>query len=291
MNFPPAGDQPGLPLVPFGSFGRMVTRVGLGGEGVLRTHGRSEEARAVIKAALAQGIGYFDTAPAYAGSQGYLGSVWKEGGLKREALFQTSKSAGRTSAQARADLERSLTTLGLDYLDLWQIHDLRTEEEFRTIAGPGGALEAFVRARDQGLVRAIGVTGHHDPELLTRAVDQWPLDSVLLPVNPVEAGLSGFLTSTLPLAREKGLAVIGMKALGGGRYLAPEMGLTAEALLRFALAQPLTVLIVGCSNPEEAALLARAGREPEVLSAQEEERIKAPYLPQAEHLAFYRGVL
>jgi len=291
MDLSPAGRETGLPTREFGSTGRMVTRVGLGGEGVLRTHGRSQEARAVIKAALAQGIGYFDTAPAYAGSQGYLGSVWKEGGVERSAIFQTSKSPGRTRAEAKADLERSLQTLGLDYLDLWQIHDLRTEEEFETIAGPGGALEAFVEARERGLARAIGVTGHHDPEVLTRAVEEWPLDSVLLPVNPVEAALSGFLTSTLPLAREKGLAVIGMKSLGGGHYLAPEMGLTAEILLRFALAQPLTVLIVGCSSPEEVALLARAGREPEPLSPEEQERIKAPYLGQAGRLAFYRGVL
>lgn len=290
MPLSPAGRED-PPLVEFGSTGRKVTRIGLGGEGVLRTHGRSREARAVIKAALDQGITYFDTAPAYSGSQEYLGSVWKEGGFKREDLFQTSKSAGRTKVEAWADLERSLETLGLDYLDLWQIHDLRTREEFEIIAGPGGALEAFVRARDQGLVRAVGVTGHHDPELLSRALDEWPLDSVLLPVNPVEAALGGFLTSTLDLAREKGLAVIGMKALGGGRYLAPELGLTAEALLRFALAQPLTVLIVGCSSPEEAALLARVEREPEPLSPQEQERIVAPYLSQAGRLAFYRGAI
>ena len=82
MPLNPAGRED-PPLVEFGSTGRKVTRIGLGGEGILRTHGRSREARAVIKAALDQGITYFDTAPAYSGSQEYLGSVWKEGGFKR----------------------------------------------------------------------------------------------------------------------------------------------------------------------------------------------------------------
>lgn len=278
----------GLSSVSFGQSTARVSRVGLGGEGVLRTTGRDNEARAVIGEALAQGIIYYDSAVAYAGSQGYYGRLWREQPQERDRIFQTSKSAQRTRRGAWAELLETLRTLGTDYLDLWQIHDLRQASELDAIAGPGGALEAFVQAKEQGLVRHIGVTGHHDPQLLTRAVLSWPVDAVLLPVNPVEACLDGFLNKTLPAAREKGLAVIAMKVLGGGHYLAPQAGIDAAALIRFALAQPVTTVIVGCADPIEVRELARAGQMGP-LPPEEQKRLKELYRPQARRLAFYRG--
>jgi len=183
-----------LPEVAFSTRSHRVTRVGLGGEGVLRTFGREAEAREVILSALDQGITYFDTAPAYSGSQSYLGSVWKENPAARAGIFQTSKSAERSYDRAMLDLEQSLQILGSESLDLWQIHDLRSMEEVRRLEAADGALHAFVRAKEQGLVRHIGVTGHHDPGVLELCVQNWPLDSVLLPCNPVETLLGGSWT-------------------------------------------------------------------------------------------------
>ncbi|MCB2226078.1 MAG: aldo/keto reductase [Desulfarculaceae bacterium] len=277
-----------IPTASFGDKDFPVTRVGLGGEGVLRTQDREEEAQAVIEAAIAAGITYFDTAPAYAGSQGYYGQVWPERSEDRARVFQTSKSAARDKDGAWADLENTLATMGVERLDLWQIHDIRTEYEYQRISGPGGALEAFVQAKEQGLARHIGVTGHHDPYLLTKAVLTWPVDAVLLPVNPAEACLEGFLDETLPAARAKGLAAIAMKVLGGGHYLSPRDGLDAEALIRFALAQEVTTVIVGCSTPEEVATLARAGIKGP-LPPEGVQRLTGMFRPQARHLAFYRG--
>ena len=177
----------------FGKSGPPVTQVGLGGEGVLRTHGREPEAKAVIEQAAAQGITYFDSAQAYAGSQGYYGNFWRGHQELRSGIFQTSKSAARDYRGAKADLAESLETMGLDRLDLWQIHDLRTRQDIEEIEGPGGALRAFVEAKDAGLVRFLGVTGHHAPKILEHAVKNWPVDSVLMPVNPAEAVLGGFL--------------------------------------------------------------------------------------------------
>ncbi|BEQ14582.1 aldo/keto reductase [Desulfoferula mesophila] len=278
----------GLRKVVFGSSDVRVTPVGLGGEGVLRTMGRETEARAVIEEALSQGIGYYDSAVAYAGSQGYYGQVWRDRPRERDGIFQTSKSAQRTGEGAWAELQQTLATMGVDHLDLWQIHDLREESEFEEIAGSGGALEAFVRAREQGLARHIGVTGHHDPHLLTRVVLSWPVDAVLLPVNPVEACLEGFWDETMPAAREKGLAVIAMKVLGGGHYLAPQAGVDALTLIRFALAQEVTTVIVGCASPDQVRNLALAG-EMGPLPLAEQERLKELYRPHARRLAFYRG--
>jgi aryl-alcohol dehydrogenase-like predicted oxidoreductase len=276
---------------PFGNTGRQVTCVGLGGEGVLRSHGQDQAARAVIDEALRQELTYFDCARAYAGSETYYGSRWRADPAARQKVFQTSKSANRDRAGAWQDLRQSLSNLQTDYLDLWQIHDVRTAEELKQIESAGGALEAFLEAREQGLVRHIGVTGHHDPRVLTRAVNNWPVDAVLLPVNPVEGLLGGFLDSTLAAAREKGLAVIAMKILGAGYYLQPGLGTSAEELIRYALSQEITVAILGCSTPDEVQTLAALGRNPEPLSPQEQENLLERFRPYARRLAYYRGVI
>jgi aryl-alcohol dehydrogenase-like predicted oxidoreductase len=156
----------------FGKSGPPVTQVGLGGEGVLRTHGREAEARAVIEQAAAQGITYFDSAQAYAGSQGYYGNFWRSHQELRPSIFQTSKSAARDYLGARADLAESLETMGLDRLDLWQIHDLRTRQDIEEMERPGGVLRAFVEARDTGLVRFLGVTGHHSTKILKQCLSR-----------------------------------------------------------------------------------------------------------------------
>ena len=244
----------------FAAGGPSVTRVGLGGEGILRTFGRQGEAEAVIRAALLHGIGYFDCARVYAGSESYYGSVWFTDPEARASVFQASKSASRSRAEALRDLDVTLATLNTSYLDLWQIHDVRTEHELDIIAGPDGALEAFLEAKKDGRVRHIGVTGHHDPAVLTRAVREWPVDSVMMPVNPAEGVLQGFLSTTLPAARERGIAVIGMKILGASHYVREDLGITADLLIRYALSRGITVAIVGCSTPEEVQTLATAGR-------------------------------
>ena len=274
----------------FGKTGQIVTRVGLGGEGVLRTQGQTPEAQAVIRKALEQGITYFDSARAYAGSEKYYGTIWPAIPEVRANIFQTSKSAGRNRKEAWQDLQRTLSNLGTPYLDLWQIHDVRTDEDIAAIEGPGGALEAFLEARVQGLTRFIGVTGHHDPRILTRAVENWPVDAVLLPVNPVEGSLGGFLDSTLAAARRKGIAVIGMKVLGAGYYLQSGLKVSADLLIRYALSQDITLAIVGCATPAEVQTLAAAGRAFEPLSPQEQETLIRRFAPYARQLAYYRGV-
>ena len=269
--------------------GLLLHAWGLGGEGVLRTFGMRREAKEVIRAALLHGIGYFDCARVYAGSEDYYGSVWSADPEARGSVFQASKSASRSRREALRDLDVSLATLNTSYLDLWQIHDVRTEHELDIIAGPGGALEAFLEAKKEGRARYIGVTGHHDPEVLTRAVREWPVDSVMMPVNPAEGVLQGFLASTLPVARERGLAVIGMKILGASRYIRDALGITADLLIRYALSQGITVAIVGCATPAEVQILATVGRNSTNVSEEEEFRLMEAFTPNARKLAFYRS--
>jgi aryl-alcohol dehydrogenase-like predicted oxidoreductase len=246
------------------------------------------EAREVIQAALDLGIGYFDSARAYADSERYYGTVWPRRPEERSRIFQASKSASRDRNTALWELDQTLTRIGIETLDLWQIHDVRTEADLEAVAGPGGALEAFMEARESGKVLRIGVTGHHDPDVLSRAVSEWPVDAVMMPVNPAEAVLGGFLDDTLPRARDKGLAVIGMKVLGGSHYVRPESGISAGRLVRFALAQGITVAIVGCSTPGEVEELVRAGQTPDPMSPEEQQALRDAFRPHAGQLAFYR---
>jgi aryl-alcohol dehydrogenase-like predicted oxidoreductase len=243
----------------------------------------------VIRAALDAGIGYFDSARVYADSELYYGSVWGAAPAARRKVFQASKSAVRGVSGALAELDQTLKRLRTDYLDLWQIHDIRTRQDIEMIAGPGGALEAFVQAKASGRVRFIGVTGHRKPEILTRAVEEWPVDAVMMPVNPVEGLLDGFLTSTLPAARKKGVAVIAMKVLGASHYL--HYGISPDLLIRYALSRDVALAIVGCSGPAEVKALAAAGRAPLPLSEEEQQRLHDAFRPHAQKLAYYRGVL
>lgn len=265
-------------------------RVGLGGEGVLRTEGREGEAQAMLSAAYESGIRYFDSAPAYAGSEQYLGRFWKQYPGRIPDTFQTSKSAQRDSEGATADLRRTLARLGRDHLGLWQIHDVRTREDIRRIEGPEGALQVFTEARDTGVVRGIGVTGHYDPTVLLHAVTHWDVDAVLLPVNPVEVVIGGFIDQVIPAARERGIGVIGMKTLGAGNFIFPDAGISPDALIRFALGQDTDVVIVGCSTPGEVRQLSLAGQHPIPMNDNEQSRLIEAFRPYA-GLAFYRGVI
>jgi aryl-alcohol dehydrogenase-like predicted oxidoreductase len=275
----------------FGQTGQLVTKVGLGGEGILRTHGRTNSARGVIKEAIDQGIAYFDCARVYAGSEGYYGTLWLEQPDTRARIFQASKSASRDREGALADLETSLSTMGTPYLDLWQIHDVRADEDIRCIEKAGGALEAFIWAKAKGKTRSIGVTGHHDPLVLARAVRSWPVDAVMMPVNVVEGALGGFQDITMAEARDKGMAVIGMKVLGASHFILPELGLTPEVLIRYALSLGVDVAIVGCATPQEVRVLASGGRTFEPMSSEEQRDLVERVSPYASRLAYYRGFI
>lgn len=272
-----------------GKTGTKVSVVGLGGEGVLRTYNKYKEAQSVIYEAVQHGITYYDCARVYSDSELYYGTVWKDNPELRGSIFQTSKSASRDRDGALNDLSASLQRLGTNYLDLWQIHDVRTEDDFARISRSGGALEAFISAKESGIVKNIGVTGHHDPAILSKAVEQWPVDTVLMPVNPVEGVIGGFLTDTLPKAKAMGVAVIGMKVLGAGHFIAPGLGITAQLLVRYALSFGITLAIVGCSSPQEVQDLSHAADQP-LLSDSEMEKITELFAPHARELAFYRGV-
>lgn len=272
-----------LPKRLLGNTGEEVTVLGLGGEGILRTFGQEATAHRVIRAALDAGLRYFESARAYSGSEAYLGR-----GLQgfRDRIFLTSKSHGRTRAEAEEHLHTTLANLQTDHLDLWQVHDLRSQADLDVIAGPGGALEAFSRAKEQGKARFIGVTGHHDPEILRQALDLYDFDTVLLPVNPAEPHYASFL----PLAHEasqKGLGVIGMKVLCRG--ILPQLFEDSlDLFVQYALSQSVHVIVVGADTVSQVEELARAASEFQPQSRELQQRLEAALNQYARKVMYYK---
>jgi predicted aldo/keto reductase-like oxidoreductase len=137
------------------------------------------------------------------------------------------------------------------HLDLWQLHDLRTQSDLARIFSPGGALEALVQARAEGLVRFLGVTGHHDPAILQEAMRRFPFDTALLAVNAADIHRLAFIPTALADAAQRGMGVIGMKIYAQGALLGPDK-LTAEEAMGYVLSLPgVSTVVVGCRTPAE----------------------------------------
>ncbi len=232
----------------FGKTGIDVTILGLGGEGVLRTYGNEKEAYALINKAIDLGINYFESARAYSGSEAYYGSALKE---RRKEIFLTSKSHARDKRGALSHLHETLKNMKTDHLDLWQVHDVRSDDEIGEIFGPDGAIEAFVEAKNKGLVRFIGVTGHHAPLIIKGCIEKFDFDTVLIPVNPAEPGYKDFLEEIIPLANKKGMGIIGMKVYFRGFARELPGVTTMEPFFRFSLSQPITTAVIGCDNIQQ----------------------------------------
>jgi aryl-alcohol dehydrogenase-like predicted oxidoreductase len=169
-----------IDVQPFGSTGHASSRVifgaaALGG----MSQSRADHALTVMRDA---GVNHIDTAASYGESEVRLQPFLAD---HRADYFLATKTDQRTGSGARRELELSLTRLGVDQVDLIQLHNLVEPDEFEVAHGPGGAVEALVAARDEGLVRFIGVTGHGTriPDMHLRSLDRFPFDSVLLPYN------------------------------------------------------------------------------------------------------------
>jgi aryl-alcohol dehydrogenase-like predicted oxidoreductase len=274
-----------IPTRRLGRTGVDVTILGLGGEGILRTFGREGQADAVINRALDLGINYFESARAYSGSEAYYGRVLRE---RRKEIFLASKSHARDRKGALAHLEETLRSMKTDHLDLWQVHDVRTGEEVDEIFGPGGAIEAFSLAREKGLVRFIGVTGHHDPLVIRKCIEIFDFDTVLIPVNPAEPSYKSFIDSVIPLAREKQMGIIGMKVYFRGLAA----GLTQLASLgqfyRFALSQAISTVVIGSDTVAHVEENVRFAETFQPLDNQEKNFLIAALQPHSRRLMYYK---
>jgi aryl-alcohol dehydrogenase-like predicted oxidoreductase len=243
--------SPPIPHRMLGKTGCEVSQFGLGGEGVLRTHGRMAEAVAVIHRALDKGVTYCDTSPAYASSVDYYGAALGE---RRNQVFLASKTHDRTRDGSLRLLDESLKRLRTDHLDLWQLHDLRTPGDLKLIFGHGGALEALVQARDEGRVRFLGLTGHHDPAILLEAMRRFDFDTVLIALNVADIHRLSFARTVLVEAAQRGMGIIGMKVYAAGVLVhggGSSPMASAEAMGYVLSLAGVSTIVIGCSSPAE----------------------------------------
>jgi aryl-alcohol dehydrogenase-like predicted oxidoreductase len=274
-----------IPLRTLGHTGVKVTIIGLGGEGILRTFGHDREAYELINRALDLGINYCESARAYSGSEAYYGRALKE---RRKSIFLTSKSHARDKTGALAHLHETLVNMRTDHLDLWQVHDMRTEEDMREVFSPGGAIEAFVQAKEKGLTRFIGVTGHHDPAIVRQCIEMADFDTVLMPVNPAETHYKSFIETVLPAAEKKRMGIIGMKVYFRGFAAQIPWYETMEPFLHFALSHPVTTTVIGCDSikqlEENIKFASRFTRMP----AEKMKKLSLDIRPFARQLMYYK---
>jgi aryl-alcohol dehydrogenase-like predicted oxidoreductase len=169
-----------IATLPFGRSGHQSTRTIFGGASL--SHVTQQEADQALELLLRYGVNHLDVAASYGDAELRIAPWLRQ---QREQFFVATKTGRRTAAEAREELERSLERMGIAAVDLWQLHNLADPIEWDVALSPGGALEAAIEAKREGLVRHIGVTGHGLQIAAThrRSLERFDFDSVLLPYN------------------------------------------------------------------------------------------------------------
>lgn len=208
--------------LPFGTTGHHSTRLIFGAAALGGM--RPDRADATIAMVRAAGVNHFDTAASYGASEDRLHDWLQD---HRHEIFLATKTGRRDGSGARAELERSLERLGVERVDLIQLHNLVEEDEWRTAHGPGGAVEALFRARDEGLCGHVGVTGHglRIPRMHLRSLAEAPFASVLYPWNHSLAAIETYAADVAALeaaCRAGGVAMQTIKSIARRRWSDPE---------------------------------------------------------------------
>lgn len=204
--------------IPFGRTGHMSTRTIFGAVAVGRVS--QDEANKTLETLLEYGVNHIDTAASYGDSELRVGH-WMDG--HRNFFFLATKTGERTYQKARDEFHRSLERLRVNQVDLLQLHNLVDPQEWEIAMGPGGALEMAIEARQQGLLRFIGVTGHgtQAPVMHKRSLERFDFDSVLLPYNFTMMQNSEYAANFNELDRmckERNVAVQTIKAVARGPW-------------------------------------------------------------------------
>jgi len=166
------------------------------------------------------GVNHLDVAASYGDAELRL-APWLT--TRRDDFFLATKTGDRDGDGARASLERSLDRLGVDVIDLIQLHNLVEDDDWEVAHGPGGAVAALAKARDEGLVRFVGVTGHglRIPSMHLRSLERFDFDSVLVPYNYAllqDASYRGDVDALLARCVERGVAVQTIKSVARRRW-------------------------------------------------------------------------
>jgi predicted aldo/keto reductase-like oxidoreductase len=236
-----------IPLRALGRTGLKVTMIGLGGYHA-GLPDKEEDSISVIHRALDLGINFFDNADCYQEGRAEE-RMGKALAGRRDKIYLMTKVDQRDAEGSRKTLEKSLRSLRTDYLDIWQFHGVMNLGELDRIFASGGALETAEKAKKEGKIRFIGLTGHYDPQVHLAAVKRYPFDTIQMPINVVDYHFKSFRKTVVDEAVARNVGVIAMKTLSFGNILTKGVAKVAEAL-PWVWSQPINVLVSGCDSVE-----------------------------------------
>ena len=263
---------------------------GLGGAGQtpLSKPGQEREAIALVERALALGVRYYDTAADYGPSEAYLGKILPD---YRQDIFLNSKTAARDRDRAWRDLERSLKRLNTDYLDAWQLHHVSFESELDQIFGKNGAIKALEEAKEQKLVKFLGITGHHEPDVIAAGLRRYPFDTTLVSLNAADVHHPRpFAPTVLPVAQAENVGVIAMKVPAYGRLFKPGILDGMEQAMGYTLSlSGVHCCIIAAENPEQLESNVRVAQAFQPLNETEMKAIEQLTVNAGEDGSFFRN--
>jgi hypothetical protein len=293
-----------MPTRLFGKTGYYTGILSLGGQAAIETPGQEELSERIINRALDLGINYIDTAASYGRglSQRNIGRVMQ---TRRREVFLATKTNDRSYDGSMRQLEESLKSLQTDHLDLWQLHNVRTQDQIDQIFAADGALKALEKARAEGIVRYLGITGHYEPLVLREAIIRYPFDAILMALNAADPHYLSFKEHLLPEALNRGMGIISMKVTTRGRMLStwapppleeqpaalrtPKPGaLTIREALTYNMSLPVSTTIIGVDNVEQIEENVRIAAAFTPLSDAEMDKIACKTLPVVRQGLYFR---
>jgi len=266
---------------PYGKKGDKLSIIGLGGIVLARLP--QKEADAIAREAFERGVNYFDVAPTYWDAEERMGPAIKS---FRDKIFLACKTTKRDAKGAQEELEASLRKLQTGHFDLYQLHGLSNMQELEQCFAPGGAMEVFLKAREQGKVRYIGFSAHSE-EVALEAIKRFPFDSALFPFNFVTLFKDNFGWELLKEAPKHGVTLLALKALArthwqeGAKRLEkcwyepvtdPKM---AEIALRFTLSLPNITAAIPPGDENIFKMALQLGERFRKITSREEQQLRA----------------
>ncbi len=278
-----AGGAEVMPKRKLGQTGHEVSLFSLGGEATIEKSDRQEEAEAIIHRALDAGVNYIDTSPIYnrGGSETNIGRVMAS---RREEVFLASKSHDRSYDGTMRLIEQSLRRLQTDYLDLYQVHNVRVENDLEQALSRQGAVRAMEKLKTEKVIRHIGITGHKDPDVLLKGIAEYDFDTILCSLNAGDVHYAPFQKELLQKATEKQMGIIAMKVTAVNRLIKPQGTISMGQALGYVLSFPVSTAIVGVSDIKQVDENVQVAREFKPFSQEKlagiEDKVR-PYKDQA----------
>jgi len=291
-----------LPKRPLGKTGYMVGIFSLGGQATLETPGKEEKSIKIINRALDLGVNYIDTSAYYGRatenqdqlamqgtSERYIGKVLKH---RRKEVFIATKSHDRSYDGAMRHLEKSLNNLQTDQIDLWQIHNVRASEidTLDKIFADDGVLKAMQKAKEEKIVKFIGITGHEDPVIMRTLLERYPFDNALVAINAADKHYNPFIEKFLPTAVEKKIGIVGMKIPARDRIFSNGGIINMKQAMDYVLTLPVSTVIVGIDEITELEENIRIAKNFVPLTADQILELEDLTKPYYKEISFFKGL-